>query len=141
MITDVVREVVSQLPGYEHRPQQLDMAELIDTALREKRHAIIEAGTGSGKSFGYLIPILESRQKAVISTGTIALQEQLLRKDLPFLQKALGRSFKVALAKGRGNYICLRKLHELDQSLGVSDPDRPVISEIIALSGSRKWPG
>src|SRR5947209_8587314 len=54
MITDVVREVVSQLPGYEHRPQQLEMAELIETALIEKRHAIIEAGTGSGKSFGYL---------------------------------------------------------------------------------------
>src|SRR5215217_3086804 len=84
MIRDVVREVVSQLPGYEHRPQQLEMAELIDTALRERRHAIIEAGTGSGKSFGYLIPILESGKKAVISTGTIALQEQLLHKDVPF---------------------------------------------------------
>ena len=83
MITDVVREVVSQLPGYEHRPQQLDMAELIDTALREKRHAIIEAGTGSGKSFGYLIPLIESGKTAVISTGTIALQEQLDRGEAP----------------------------------------------------------
>src|SRR5438477_3616972 len=117
------------------------MAQAVESAIATGRHAIIEAGTGSGKSFGYLVPILESGQKAVVATGTIALQEQLLRKDLPFLQEALGRPFKVALAKGRGNYICLRKLHELDQSLGVTDPDRPVLSDLISLSGAGKWRG
>src|SRR5207249_11585662 len=108
-------------------------------ALMEKRPAIIEAGTGSGKSFGYLIPILASGQKAVISTGTIALQEQLLNKDIPFLQQAYKEELSVAIAKGRSNYVCLRKLAEADQAAAPFDPKRAQIDELISLVGAREW--
>src|SRR5260370_34230117 len=87
MIERVIRDVLAKLPGAEHRPQQLEMAHLIEKAIATGRHALIEAGTGSGKSFGYLLPGLESGKKAVISTGTIAVQGQLLGKDTPFLQE------------------------------------------------------
>src|SRR5437016_3885612 len=117
------------------------MAQAVEAAIRRRKHVIIEAGTGSGKSFGYLIPVLEAGRKAVISTGTIALQEQLLRKDIPFLEQAYGRPIKVALAKGRANYVCLRKLFEVDQSLGMSDPHRGAVSDLIALSGAHSWNG
>ncbi len=117
MIERVIRDVLSKLPGAEDRPQQLEMARLIEQAIATGRHALIEAGTGSGKSFGYLLPVLESGKKTVISTGTIALQEQLLGKDIPFLQEVYRNDLKVAMAKGRANYICLRKLWEADQSL------------------------
>lgn len=118
------QEVVQQLPQYEPRPGQLQMAETIQRSLTEGKHAVIEAGTGSGKSFGYLIPLLEGKGPFVISTGTIALQEQLLQKDIPFLQKATGSDFKVALAKGRGNYLCKQKFWEVDRRLPPSDPLR-----------------
>src|SRR5205807_9154755 len=112
------RDVLSKLPAAEHRPQQLEMARLTEKAIATGRHALIEAGTGSGKSFGYLLPILESGKKAVISTGTIALQEQLLGKDIPFLQQAYRSDLTIAMAKGRSNYMCLRKLWPAEQKIG-----------------------
>lgn len=139
MIQDVIRGVVSQLPGYEPRPQQVEMATFIADSLSEGRHAIIEAGTGSGKSFGYLIPILESGKKAVISTGTIALQEQLLNKDLPFLQQAYKKELKVAIAKGRSNYVCLRKLQEAEQSIIPLDPKFAQVQELLSLRSAHEW--
>jgi len=135
-----IEQIVSQLPGYEARPQQFEMARTVSEAIRTGRHAVIEAGTGSGKSFGYLIPVLESGKKTVISTGTIALQEQLLKKDIPFLAQAYGREIKVALAKGRSNYVCLHKLDEVNQLLSPSDSLRPTVSELIRLS-SAGWNG
>jgi ATP-dependent DNA helicase DinG len=147
MIDQVLHEVVSRLPGYERRPQQLDMARIIDGAIRAGRHAILEAGTGSGKSFGYLIPLLESGKKAVISTGTIALQEQLLQKDIPFLQQAYKKELKVAVAKGRSNYVCLRKLREADHSLGALDPLHGQVEQLIQIAfpgggrGGSRWDG
>ena len=137
----VIEQIVSQLPGYEPRPQQFEMSRVIERAIQTKHHAVIEAGTGSGKSFGYLIPVLESGRKAVIATGTIALQEQLLHKDLPFLAQAYGRDIKVALAKGRSNYICLRKLDEVDRTLSPSDDLRPVISDLLQITSSKAWSG
>lgn len=137
----VFEELVSQLPGYEPRPQQVQMARLITDAIEKGKHTLIEAGTGSGKSFGYLIPLLESGKTTVISTGTIALQEQLLAKDLPFLTQAYGKEIKVALAKGRSNYVCLRKLAEANQTLSPADPNRPAISSLIQLSVKRQWSG
>lgn len=138
-IEQVVEQLVSQLPGYEPRPQQLRMARMIADAVGGKRHALIEAGTGSGKSFGYLVPLIEAGRKAVISTGTIALQEQLLHKDLPFISQAYGREIKVALAKGRGNYVCLRKLLEADVTLSPTDANRQVVQELIQLTGAGEW--
>ncbi len=104
------RDIVSQLPGYEARPQQVDMAARILKTMEDGGQALIEAGTGSGKSFGYLVPALWAGKTIVISTGTIQLQEQVLEKDLPFLLDASGSNKTIALAKGRSNYLCRQKL-------------------------------
>src|SRR4051794_8887916 len=117
------------------------MARTICEAIRSGRHALIEAGTGSGKSFGYLIPLLESGKTAVISTGTIALQEQLLHKDIPFLAQAYGKEIKVALAKGRSNYVCLRKLDEVYRTIAPTDPVRPMVRDLIQMAHKHVWNG
>ncbi|HEY9721798.1 MAG TPA: helicase C-terminal domain-containing protein, partial [Oscillatoriaceae cyanobacterium] len=93
--------------------------------------AIVEAGTGSGKSFGYLLPVLFAGKRTVISTGTIQLQEQLLEKDLPFLLEASGSPLTIALAKGRANYLCRQKLWEADRQIGPGDPLRRELDAIL----------
>jgi len=102
------------LPAYEHRPQQMRMAEHVTSALNEGRHAIIEAGTGTGKSLAYLAPAalyaLQNGERVVISTNTINLQEQLIFKDIPLLAQAMGEPLRAAMLKGRGNYLCPRRL-------------------------------
>ena len=102
------------LPEYEHRAQQMEMAHEITDAFNQGRHLMIEAGTGTGKSLGYLVPsILWSalnHERVVISTNTINLQEQLLNKDIPALHGALDVQFRAAVMKGRGNYLCPRRL-------------------------------
>ena len=107
--------VARSLRNYEARPQQAEMAAAVAEALRQGRHLMVEAGTGVGKSFAYLVPAIEAAcadrdRRVVISTHTISLQEQLLRKDIPFLQKVMPRPFSAALVKGRGNYVSLRRL-------------------------------
>jgi ATP-dependent DNA helicase DinG len=100
--------------NFEHRPQQQAMAGAIARALGEERHLVVEAGTGVGKSLAYLAPAvlfaLEQKKKAIISTHTINLQEQLLYKDIPILKKVLPDEFEAALMKGRQNYLCPRRL-------------------------------
>ena len=88
------------------------MAEEVEAALAEERHLIVEAGTGTGKTLAYLLPVIASGKRVVISTGTKNLQEQLFFKDIPFLQKRLGRELRVAYMKGRNNYLCRQKLYE-----------------------------
>jgi len=105
--------IAVNLPGFETRPGQLQMAKLIERGMLEGMHAIVEAGTGVGKSLAYLVPALRSGKKVVVSTGTIALQEQLVRKDLPLVLRALGMSARVELLKGRSNYLCREKLDRL----------------------------
>ncbi len=106
--------IADRLPGYEPRPEQQAMAEAIARALDQPKHVAVEAGTGVGKTFAYLLPaierIVEHNQRVVVSTHTIALQEQLFFKDIPFLQQALGVEFKAELVKGRNNYLSLRRL-------------------------------
>lgn len=106
--------IAKSLEGYEHRPQQLEMAEAVAQGFRDSAHLVVEAGTGVGKSFAYLIPAIDfaisMSERVVVSTNTISLQEQLINKDIPFLQNVLPDSFKVVLVKGRGNYLCLRRL-------------------------------
>ncbi len=106
---------VQQLLGerYRLRDGQLLMANLVRAALQERRHAAIEAGTGIGKSFAYLIPVIWSGAKAVVSTSNKALMSQLWRSDLPALAKIAPRPFKAVLLKGRNNYLCVRRLEEL----------------------------
>lgn len=99
---------------FQYRPQQISMLRTITDSFVENKHAIIEAGTGTGKSFAYLVPSLlwavENDTKVVISTNTIALQEQLYQTDVPFLRQALEYNFTAALSKGRSNYLCSRRL-------------------------------
>jgi ATP-dependent DNA helicase DinG len=99
---------------YEDRPQQRQMAEAVQDALEKHYHLAVEAGTGVGKSFAYLVGAIgaakQQKCKVLISTYTITLQEQLVNKDIPFLAKALGGCFEAALARGRNNFVCLRRL-------------------------------
>lgn len=101
------------LPSYESRPGQVKMAKLIAEGLSSSQHVVVEAGTGTGKSFAYLIPSLWSAkktgQKVVVATHTIPLQEQLQKKDIPILEAVLPFSFRVSVLKGKSNYCCLKK--------------------------------
>ena len=100
--------------GYEHRRSQLDMAELVEEAFRNKRHLLVEAGTGTGKTLAYLIPAIRSGRRVVISTATKSLQEQLFTKDVPFVQKHFAPDLKVAVMKGRANFLCRQKVHQME---------------------------
>jgi ATP-dependent DNA helicase DinG len=101
------------LAGYEPRAEQLQMAQLVERGILEGMHTIVEAGTGVGKSLAYLVPALRSAKKVVLSTGTIALQEQLVHKDIPLVQAALGMPLRVTLLKGRSHYLCRQKLERM----------------------------
>jgi ATP-dependent DNA helicase DinG len=98
----------SPLP-YEYRPGQLEMAKAVERALAERRHLIVEAGTGTGKTLAYLLPALRTGQRIIVSTGTKALQDQLYFRDVPFLESLLG-DLRVCYMKGRANYLCRHKL-------------------------------
>jgi ATP-dependent DNA helicase DinG len=104
-------------PAYEFRRGQLQMAEAVERALEEKRHLIVEAGTGTGKTLAYLVPVIRSGKRVIISTGTKNLQEQLFHKDIPFLEQALFPNgegkLNVCYMKGRNNYLCRKKLYDL----------------------------
>ncbi|TWU27454.1 ATP-dependent DNA helicase [Bythopirellula polymerisocia] len=127
--------IARRLSKYEQRPQQLAMAEAVETAIRKKSHLVVEAGTGVGKSFAYLVPAIlaatkkegsdDSKEKplrVVISTHTISLQEQLIQKDIPFLNSVIPREFSAVLVKGRSNYISLRRMHKaLDRAPSLFD--------------------
>src|SRR6266704_5719130 len=105
---------LSKAKNFEFRPQQQEMAARVAQALEEEQHLIVEAGTGVGKSLGYLVPsvlfAVERHKRAIVSTHTINLQEQLLHKDIPILKKILPVEFEAALIKGRQNYLCPRRL-------------------------------
>jgi ATP-dependent DNA helicase DinG len=101
------------LPGYEPRAGQVQMCRLIERGFLEGAHTLVEAGTGVGKSLAYLVPALRSGKKVVVSTATIALQEQLVRKDIPLVTEALGVPARVVLLKGRNHYLCRAKLDRM----------------------------
>ena len=100
------------LEDFEFRPSQLQMARLTDKVLERKSRGILEAGTGTGKTLGYLVPIVLSRKKTVISTGTKNLQEQIFFKDIPLLSRSTGFEVNAMLMKGRKNYLCLYRYHQ-----------------------------
>ncbi len=117
------QKIAQRLDAYEHRAEQIQMADAVANAIASKRHLIVEAGTGVGKSFGYLVPAIlslaenqtakdEPKKRIVVSTHTISLQEQLIDKDIPFLNSVIPLEFSAVLAKGRGNYVSLRRLQD-----------------------------
>lgn len=116
-----------RLPNYEARPQQVKVAELVQQGIQERRHVIVELGTGGGKSFAGLMPAVLSGERVLYSTAVKSLQEQIEEKDAPFvaslLEEALGRPIRVAVIKGRGNYVCLRNVEELEQGEGFRSPE------------------
>ena len=111
--------LLSRASNFEYRPEQQQMAMAVASALQDRRHLLVEAGTGVGKSFAYLIPAIlfavGQKKKAVISTHTINLQEQLVEKDLPVLKQVLPVDFSFAMLKGRSNYLCTRRLRKAMQ--------------------------
>jgi len=125
-------------PAYEFRRGQLQMAQAVEEALEEKRHLIVEAGTGTGKTLAYLLPVIRSGKRVIISTGTKNLQEQLFHKDVPFLEQALfpdGKSkLNVCYMKGRNNYLCRRKLYDL-----TTNPVLSGLEEIDHFSEILRW--
>src|SRR3954468_9455580 len=106
------------LPGFTPRRSQLAMAERIERALAQRSPLVVEAGTGTGKTFAYLVPALLSGRRVLISTGTRTLQDQLFNKDLPLVAGAIGVPARVALLKGRSNYLCSYRLAQLGQAGG-----------------------
>ena len=124
----------SMIGGYEHRPAQLQMAEAIDDAFENHHHAILEAGTGTGKTLAYLLPAILSGRRVVVSTATKSLQEQLYQKDVPFLQRHFAPNWKVAVMKGRSNFLCLAKIDAMG--------DQPMLKgmdEVDAFRQIRDW--
>jgi ATP-dependent DNA helicase DinG len=109
-VFDLEGPLARALPGYAHRPEQAAMAQAVGRALAQLEPLIVEAGTGTGKTFAYLIPALLSGRSVIISTGTRTLQDQLFRRDVPLLARALGLPAKIALLKGRANYLCRHRL-------------------------------
>src|SRR5581483_5816210 len=121
-------------PNYEYRAGQVEMAEAVESAFADKRHLIVEAGTGTGKTLAYLVPALLSGKRIVVSTGTKNLQEQLFFKDVPFLQQHFARPLKVCYMKGRNNYACRQKIYDAEKE--------PILSGLEELSDFqiiREW--
>ncbi len=132
--------IARRLPSYEHRTEQLAMADAVARAIEAPNHLIVEAGTGVGKSFAYLVPAIQAtanpNTKVVVSTHTIALQEQLFDKDIPFLRSVMPQEFSAVLVKGRSNYISLRRLNvAIQRQEGLFE--RP--EEIDQLATIRMW--
>jgi ATP-dependent DNA helicase DinG len=132
--------IARRLASYEARSQQVEMAEAVARAIEGSGHLMVEAGTGVGKSFAYLVPAIlaavEQKKKVVVSTHTISLQEQLLQKDLPFLRAVMPEEFSAVLVKGRSNYISLRRLDAAVARAGATFQKQ---EEFDQLSEIRLW--
>ncbi len=123
-------------PNFEYRSNQIEMAEAVHDALQRGGHLCVEAGTGTGKTLAYLIPALALGKRVIISTATKSLQEQLYQKDIPFLEKALGRKLRVAYLKGRSNYLCLRRIKQSDTALTFAG-----VEDVTYFDTVRRWSG
>ena len=137
-IRTALAAVTGALPAAEERPGQLQMAEAVAGAIHNKRHLVVAAGTGTGKTMGYLVPSVLARKHVMVATATKALQDQLANKDLPFLAQHLGVPFDWAILKGRSNYICLQRLRELQPTTGAQlelDDIAPVVKVEIKRLG------
>lgn len=129
--------IARRIAGFESRPQQTEMARAVEQTLANRGHLFVEAGTGVGKSFAYLLPAIQravhARERVVIATNTISLQEQLMDKDIPLLQAALPEEFTAVLVKGRGNYLSLRRLKLASERQKTLFPDRAQLDDLHAV--------
>jgi ATP-dependent DNA helicase DinG len=123
-----------RLPDFRARPGQLQMAEAIERSIASAGRLLVEAGTGTGKTFAYLLPALLSGKRVIVSTGTRTLQDQLYRRDIPALAAAIGRPLRVALLKGRANYLCRHRL-----TLAQGAPELPGIARARSLARVLAW--
>lgn len=125
------------IDGYKRRAAQIEMAETVQTAIQQRRHLVAEAGTGTGKTFAYLVPAILSGRKVIVSTGTKNLQDQLFNKDLPVIRNVLkNTAYKATLLKGRGNYLCTYRLkNALNAAFGYSREEAAALAQIQAWSG------
>ena len=121
-------------PDYEFRQGQMDMAEAVAAAIADKRHQIVEAGTGTGKTLAYLVPAILCGKRVVISTGTKNLQEQLFFKDIPFLERNLATPLRACYMKGRSNYACRQKIYDAEQ-----EPILEGLQEVADFHIIREW--
>ena len=127
--------VAQKIDGFTARVQQIEMAAMIDDAIKKKKNVLIEAGTGTGKTFAYLLPVLHARERTIVSTGSKTLQDQLFYHDIPLIVATLDWPIKVALLKGRNNYLCPQRL-ENSISMIRKDNDSRLLPELIAV---REW--
>ncbi|SHJ79178.1 ATP-dependent DNA helicase DinG [Anaerobranca californiensis DSM 14826] len=131
--------IACHLENYEYRQEQITMAKKIALSLNNQQHLLVEAGTGTGKSLAYLIPAIlwavKNKKRVVVSTNTINLQEQIMYKDIPFLQRVLVDKFKGVLVKGRSNYLCLRKLDSLETDNLLEGVDE----DLLELKALKEW--
>lgn len=135
-----LEKVTSALANAENRDGQREMAELVTQAIESQRHLVVQAGTGTGKTLAYLIPAIISGSSIVVATATKALQDQLATKDLPFLSEHLGVNFDWAILKGRSNYVCLQRLHEVDSSeQGQLELDTLAVATQAEIKKLRAW--
>ncbi len=110
---DGLRAVTATLPAAEQRAGQEQMADLVTDAITRRRHLVVQAGTGTGKTLAYLVPAIRARARIVVATATKALQDQLATKDLPFLAETMKQPFRWSVLKGRSNYLCMQRLREM----------------------------
>src|ERR1700679_1643276 len=122
---------------YEARPEQLAMSQAVEGALHDGKHLLVEAGTGVGKSFAYLLPAIDfavkQKKRVVISTHTISLQEQLIEKDIPLIQAVYPDEFSAVLVKGRGNYLCQRRLAQARAKQSSLFEDQRLLDSLYAI--------
>ncbi len=124
------------IPGFQARQPQIDMAEAVSRAINDQSQLVVEAGTGTGKTFAYLVPALLSGKKVIISTGSKNLQEQLYHRDLPLMVSALGFYGQVALLKGRSNYLCLDRLSRQMVESHTNEADPALFTQLVKV---RAW--
>lgn len=124
------------IPGFQARQAQIDMAEAVAKAITQQSQLVVEAGTGTGKTFAYLVPALLSGKKTIISTGSKNLQEQLFHRDLPLMVDALGFFGNVALLKGRANYLCLDRLSRQMIESHTNEADPQLLTQLVKV---RSW--
>lgn len=130
------------LPGFAFRPEQLEMARAVAETIAHRGRLIAEAGTGTGKTFAYLVPALLDGGKVIISTGTKTLQDQLYERDLPLVRDALRSPATIALLKGRANYLCLHRLDQISGGTAAPPDSAPGLGlgeESVFLPMIREW--